>query len=126
MRLAHLVCLGLMACTSVSPETFCTQLGCTDGINLTLKGYLPDSFELTFKAAGQDDRTIRCQQDATSNPCFQNTVYVSNYAPQEVEITYRSSERTFSKSFTPEYTTTKPNGEGCEPSCRQANIELMI
>ncbi|MEZ0372024.1 MAG: hypothetical protein ACAI44_23235 [Candidatus Sericytochromatia bacterium] len=117
--------LGLLsACT---PEKACTLIGCVDGLNITLKGQVAQSYTLKLKVQGQPDQNLSCPEGTSGHICFPNgSVFVNNYTPQSVEITYTAGEKTVTKKFNPSYSTSNPNGPDCGPTCKQARIELEV
>lgn len=122
--LALLIAGLLVACAT--PEKACTLIGCNSGLNIAFKTAPAASYSLTLKAQGQADLSLSCPPGATTHTCFPDSVFVNNYTPATVEISYKAGDKTVTKSFTPTYTSSRPNGAGCEPECRQGKVELEI
>ena len=116
-------CLLLSACTA---EKACTLIGCNDGLNIGFKGSLPQNFTLTLKASDQPDLTLSCPSGSARHVCFPDSVFVNNYTPESLEISYTAGETSFTRSFTPSYRNAQPNGPGCGPDCRQGKVELEL
>ncbi|MEZ0371645.1 MAG: hypothetical protein ACAI44_21315 [Candidatus Sericytochromatia bacterium] len=127
MRILLVTLTALCLISACTPEKSCSLIGCVDGLKITLKGQVAQSFKLTIKAQGQPDHNLSCPEGTSGNICFPDgSVFVNNYTPQSVEITYSAGEKTVTRSFNPSYTTSSPNGPECGPTCKQARVELEV
>ena len=98
--------------------TMCTQIGCSDGLNVELDGF-SDEVELKL-AAGDETRTVTC---LPPGPCRH---FVPDFTPEEVTATALLPDREEERTFTPEYREERPNGPDCPPVCRQARIRWKL
>lgn len=98
--------------------TMCTQIGCSDGLNVELDGF-SDEVELEL-AAGGETRTVTC---LPPGPCRH---FVPDFTPEEVTATAFLPDREEERTFTPEYREERPNGPDCPPVCRQARIRWKL
>ena len=119
-----LVLVGLLAlcaapsgCGSTGPRA-CTEIGCSDGLTVVLEGASAASFTVTATAEGRSE-----MRECESTGCV---LFFQDFTPAEVTITYASGDREVVETFSPEYRTSRPNGEGCPPECLQATVTLVI
>lgn len=99
--------------------TMCTQIGCSDGLNVELDGFDEEvELELT---AGEETRTVTC---LPPGPCRH---FIPDFTPAEVTATALLDDGTEEeRSFEPEYRDERPNGPDCPPVCRQASIRWRL
>lgn len=108
---------GAGPATGAEP-TMCTQIGCSDGLNVELDGFTEDlEVELT---AGGETRTVTC---LPPGPCRH---FIPDFTPAEVTATAFFPDREEERSFEPEYREERPNGPDCPPVCRQASIRWKL
>lgn len=124
-RLMSLTVLSLLLGCSTADKA-CTLIGCNDGLSVTFKGSPPENFTLRLKADGQADINVTCPGGSTQFTCLPDRVMINNYTPTQVDVTYTAGDKTLTRSFTPSYTSSEPNGPGCGPVCRQASVELDL
>jgi hypothetical protein len=135
-------------------EKACTMIGCENGVRLTINKPTPwvagayvFNFELDGKAveckgalplqsceAGPSlsctaDAKVRIGESGCALPVAQHgfsDITVLD-APQRVKIKVsRDGQEIGAADLTPNYMTSQPNGEGCEPTCTNASGELAI
>lgn len=129
----------------------CTEIGCVDGLTLTVVPeyrWQPGAyvFRLTL-----DGRTVTCKGSLPLKACGTPSltcdgegvmmtesgcalppeaqgfgdVHVEN-GPRQVAISItRDGQTLVDKTVTPTYRTSRPNGPRCAPECRQANVPLL-
>lgn len=119
-----LTCLA--AFSACKADQACTLVGCVDGLNISFKGTLPATFSLKLKESGKADLTLACPGGSSQYVCMPESVFVSNYTPAEVEVSYTAGDKTVTKSFKPTYASASPNGPKCGPACKQGKVELEI
>jgi hypothetical protein len=104
--------------TDAAP-TMCTQIGCSDGLNVELDGFDEEvELELT---AGEETRRVTC---LPPGPCRH---FIPDFTPAEVTVVALLEDGTEEeRSFTPEYRDEQPNGPDCPPVCRQASIRWKL
>lgn len=120
--LPALVLLG--ACAAQQKE--CTLIGCADGLSINFKGQMPAAFNLKLKASGESDLNIDCPGGTSRFICLPESVFINQYTPEQVELTYTAGDKTVTQSFKPTYTQAQPNGPSCGPNCRQGHIEVTL
>lgn len=132
----------------------CTQIGCENGVRLTINkptpwvaGAYAFNFELDGKAveckgalplqaceAGPSlsctaDAKVRIGESGCALPVAQHgfSDITIEGAPQRVKVTVsRDGQEIGAADLTPNYMTSQPNGEGCEPICNNASGEVAI
>jgi hypothetical protein len=104
--------------TTGAGPTMCTQIGCSDGLNVELDGFDEElEVELT---AGEETRTVTC---LPPGPCRH---FIPDFTPAEVTATALFGDREKERVFEPEYREERPNGPDCPPVCRQASIRWKL
>jgi hypothetical protein len=98
--------------------TMCTQIGCSDGLNVELDGF-DEELEVELTADGET-RTVTC---LPPGPCRH---FIPDFTPAEVTATAFLPDREEERSFEPEYREERPNGPDCPPVCRQAAIRWKL
>lgn len=139
--------LGVLASCGDKDTTICTDIGCTDGLDL--------SFSPAYETAGEylvtveaDALTITCTASLPLTgdlaTCDADGVYLgtSGSALEESEhritgvfletgpatvrlVVARDGEEVLEAELSPTYQTFTPNGEGCEPTCTYASESLI-
>lgn len=132
----------------------CTQIGCIDGYRVELKKATPWTPGVYTFTADLDGKVIECKgslplQACEAGPSLSCTedgklqigesgcalppaqqgfsdIMISG-APQRVKLTIAQDDKPlYSGDLTPNYITSKPNGEGCEPTCNSAAGEVAV
>lgn len=135
---------------NVNAEKTCSQIGCYSELQIILPDALkktPGAYRVAIKSRGEE---ASCEFNYPVTSCDERPACsdekklitgVSGCAmsasdqeigdlqlsdlPPEVELTIeRDGEVVLEKKLTPEYTSSQPNGDGCEPRCCQAREEL--
>jgi hypothetical protein len=114
------VCVLLAACSNGAGLKTCTLIGCNDGLNVTVTSALQQDYSVTVKSGTETLRTFTCQ---AGQPCF---TFIDNQTPASVTVQIATNAGTVSRSYTPQYTTSRPNGPGCDPECRQATVTVNL
>ena len=135
-------------------EQACTQIGCINGLRVELKKttpWLPGTYTFGFEL---DDRKVECKgslplQACETGPSLSCTpdamVQIGesgcalppaehgfsdiqiNGEPQAVKLTVTHDDKPLhTADITPNYMTSRPNGDKCEPTCRNASAEAVI
>jgi hypothetical protein len=135
-------------------EKVCTMIGCIDGLRAELKKatpWQPGSYTFNFELDGESVEckgalplkaceagpSLSCSADAgvqigesgCALPAAQHGFSDIQFSgsPKQVRLTISQDDKPLhSADLTPEYITSKPNGEGCEPTCRSARAEIAI
>lgn len=100
----------------------CTEIGCSDGLNVELSGALPPTFVVAV--LGEDQ--VLGRVDCPSSAACGRHLFFEGVAAQRVRVVVTVAGRSRSFERTPEWRSTRPNGPGCEPVCRQATITVPI
>jgi hypothetical protein len=119
----------------------CTQIGCDDGVNISIRGLeVNQSYEVDLETA---DETIKCtidmSEDTTDDArmtCDRSLFYFSRMdgahielagTPERVAITVRQNGAMIVQDeVAPEYQEFAPNGEACGPICLQDAITVEL
>jgi hypothetical protein len=135
-------------------EKMCTMIGCINGFRAEMKKatpWLPGLYTFNFDL---DGKTVECKgslplQACESGPslsCSPDAVVQIGESgcalppaqqgfsdiqitgePQRVRVTISQDDKPLhTADLTPNYVTSQPNGEGCEPTCRSANGEIAV
>jgi hypothetical protein len=104
--------------TTGAGPTMCTQIGCSDGLNVELDGF-DEELEVELTADGET-RTVTC---LPPGPCRH---FIPDFTPAEVTATAFFPDREEERVFEPEYREERPNGPDCPPVCRQASIRWKL
>lgn len=143
--------LALAVGSSCSVTESCTDVGCgiPFEVRFATESVWPEGeYEVTVKADGlakscRISLPLSCDR-ATDCPASSGEWHVStsgcalaanqhalegiafSKAPRAVDVTVSFAGReVLRESFSPEYTTTRPNGESCEPVCETASAEVV-
>jgi hypothetical protein len=120
--------LALGACSQSLPEgKYCTLIGCQSGLFVSFKADAPATFKL--KLTAKDGKVVEgsCPSNgSTAFQCFPNSVSTPEFTPEQLSLELTVGEQMLVKSFTPAYKNNQPNGPDCEPTCKQATIELDL
>jgi len=119
---------------STSPAV-CTEIGCSNNLNLQLKGNVPKEYDIevtapdgaTFQAHCVDGQASVEQSGEQLITCTESrSIAFENFAPEEVLVTLTWEGGNLIQSFKPAYNTFRPNGPSCEPECKTGLVELYI
>ena len=143
MRVAFLF-LALMSCRSLGQSDTCTLVACEDGVNVSFRftGRGTYVFDVLIDGAPTKCRaTIPLAPNDRGSGCDRGEVFLQRSgsalpeAQQSLEgikmpaardaktVTIKGTRDAVSlgdKTFTPAYTTSRPNGPDCEPECKLA------
>lgn len=129
----------------------CTQMGCHNGLHVMLEGgtWLPGRYAISIAA---DGKTITCQavlpfadcdsahvtcsapgvqigESGCALPASEHSLngFMMAEVPRRIEFSIRhESGKRFAFTQTLNATTVQPNGQGCEPVCRQATLRKNV
>ena len=114
--------LAAAGCNGSAEPRICTQIGCNDGLQVELRGSLPDSYTVSASASGLPTQTVEC---SPGRECGE-TLFFPEFMPASVTITVRGSGVDVQQSFTPTYETSRPNGPDCPPECRSGKVIVEV
>jgi len=135
-------------------ERVCTQIGCLNGLRLDLAKVTPWTAGNYVFTLELDAQTVTCKGALPLKPCDQGNALrcdvegkvqigesgcalpVEQHGfsditisgePARVKLTIsREDQPLHTGELTPQYVTSRPNGEGCEPECRGAHAEVAL
>ena len=114
----------LGSCDDLGPRA-CTLVGCTSGVTINVPASVPFPFTLTLSVPGGSP--IPLQVNCTAQTC-QRSLFIAAFLPDyfraELKWTVDGRPETTVRDFRPEYVETRPNGRGCEPTCRQGTVSF--
>lgn len=118
--LACAVLLTASGCEIVGVRA-CTLIGCQDG--LTVKFTTPvatgDVVEVTDLDAGET-RSQSCQ--VVPSGC--TSAFFADFTATRVRVVVNTGGTRLQGDFSPAYRTNRPNGRGCPPTCRVAEVTV--
>lgn len=120
MRITTLFILVLFAVASCD-ERACTEIGCVNGLVMSFELEESTQAEITF-ISGQNTSELVC--GGVQSNCM-NTEVFDDFTVEEMHVKlYKDS--ILINEYTQEisYETTRPNGEKCDPECRQATVTI--
>ncbi len=115
------VALLLPGCDGATGQV-CTEIGCSDGLFVTLRAAPGGEYTLTATAATGEDRNGRCVITSDGS-CL---VGFPGFLPDEVTLAVSGDGQQASVTLEPDYEQFQPNGPGCPPVCRQASVEIDL
>ena len=160
-RAALLVLLVLSACSKSSPgpadpggERVCTQIGCVNGLRLTLVKATPWTAGEYVFTVDLDGASVTCKGALPLKACDQGSALTCDVedkvmigesgcalpveqhgfsdiqifgTPARVNLTIaRDGQPLHSGELTPTYVSSRPNGPDCEPECHGAGTEIAL
>jgi hypothetical protein len=124
--LAVVLALGaagaLTACDLEPIGIACTEIGCSDGLSVSLDGTAPTGTIIEVEDEDGSTMSIECGVDW---PC-QNSVFFAGFTPDRVTVTVTNAAGVRTAVFDPDYEAFRPNGPGCEPECVQAVVDMEL
>ncbi len=152
MKYISVLALFFFSISAHAEPRACTEMGCTSGFTIQVSPdyrWQPGQYHFAFQL---DDKTITCDGVLPLPPCEQNGMKCSaegviitqsgcalpkedhgfgdmflSIFPKQVGVNItRDSKTIAAQQFTPAYQVLQPNGEGCEPVCKQATTTLDI
>jgi hypothetical protein len=110
-----------VAASFVSCGISCTLIGCDGGLTVRIRGQLPTTYRVLAEVNGFRPLIVEC----TPQSCG-NSAYFPDFFPAELEVTIETTTSSVTRRFKPEWRTFRPNGEGCEPECKVAVVEIDL
>ena len=104
-------------------EEGCTLIGCTSGLRIQLVPP-PSSYRLEARSIPAGSPVPLVVECAAPAGC--GTAFFDDYFPTRVQLRLIVAGRTRDTTLTPTYVVSRPNGDHCEPTCRQAAITLPV
>jgi hypothetical protein len=120
----------------------CTDVGCNDSLTFAFDEQVPLDYVVTVEVAGrtgqadctaatleegQDQKQLELTGDLSLSVSCTGTELVVLSAPTEAAITIVFPDGiTTEARARPAYQELQPNGEGCEPTCRSATVDIDV
>jgi hypothetical protein len=142
--------LAAAGCLAPPPQG-CTEIGCADGLTISLKkasgSWEPGMYSVEIDADGKkiacttqiplsgaspsscDDAAVLLGTSGSALPASEHGLsdLIFHSAPKQVSVTVsRDGAMLATKDFTPTYQKSQPNGPDCEPICNQASDSLPV
>ena len=129
-RIALVVCLflGGPACGVVGPreDKVCTLIGCNSGLTVHLNAKPAGTYKVEVFALSPNQQPVYVYECSNAASCQQDIFFASLIADHPfVRVTTSTGTKT-TEVVTVNYVTSRPNGPGCDPECRQATVNVDI
>jgi hypothetical protein len=109
---ALLLCSGCISDLLVSG---CNLVGCVNGLTITLSRGPDGAYTVQLLVAGEAPREVACTGPGS---CSDARVFFENALPTVATVVITSAAGEVRQEARPTYTTSRPNGRGCDPVCR--------
>jgi hypothetical protein len=121
MRLAYAAAAVLLAgCTTISDA--CTLIFCESGLTVQLAQAPVGAYRIeVFTPSGGTHHVFDC-----ADPAQCGEARFVDYMPPSVTIRVTTSAGTREQTTQPTYNTSRPNGPGCGPECKQATVTVPL
>lgn len=139
--------MALLACDTQGGDGACTLIGCVNGVTIEFTLREAGSYVVTVDAGGQKTTcmaTLPLSGADTVSPCDREGViltrsgsalpaaqqslgglFVSDTTASSITVKItRDGATVREQTFTPQYSTSRPNGPNCDPVCTQATHTL--
>ncbi|CAN5587017.1 hypothetical protein BH23BAC4_BH23BAC4_03950 [soil metagenome] len=116
-----ILALAVGGCNMLGGPTFCTQIGCDDGVNVVLSGATTGPFQVSVEVDGEIAGVVDCPPGATCSSLF-----VPGIRAEHVTVIVTRGEDVRRFDVSPTYVTVQPNGPNCEPICRQGQLHIQL
>jgi hypothetical protein len=123
VALLAFVAITVTSCARQEPVVACTMIGCEDGVAVELETVpqAPFSVEVTPLPGGA--ATIK--ECATAEACGA-TLFFEEVRADSISVKVTSAAGTRTVGVRISYSTSRPNGPQCAPSCRQARLRVPV
>jgi hypothetical protein len=112
--------------TSCCPSNgVCTLVGCNDGLQVYVSGDLPPDGPVTVQATGPDGAQRTADAVCLGQPRTCRLGFEGFY-PKSVTVEVTAGIRSVTKSASLVYTTDRPNGRCCQPTCHTAAVSVVF
>jgi hypothetical protein len=128
-------------------------MACEDRIIVRFGGTAPERYTVEVAETGGETITFGCNNGEMVDGSYRSSLYgedimqpairwmtackadrfedasgfyIGSFTPAEVMITIRWDGKSFSQKVSPDYQVVQPNGPGCEPICKSAEILVTL
>jgi len=114
-------CVALLAgCNGIS--TACTLIGCNSGLLVRLAGTPTGPYRIeVFSHPDAPRYVFDC-----ANPATCGDARFVDYTPASVTVRVTTAAGTREETVQPAYSTSRPNGPNCEPTCTQGTVTVPL
>lgn len=131
---ATIMMLALAAAGCGDGPKACTEIGCSDGVFLTIVGPSDQPVTSFSGEVTIGDKTIALSCTSTNSGgddyfCGGNLLEITVTEGDAVTVDLTSTDDPslgFSGTIPLQFEEVQPNGEGCDPTCRQANATVTL
>ncbi len=112
------------SCDGLGITRGCTLIGCEDGLRVHLVGAVPvpTPLTVTVTAPGGAPQTVQC----TATGYCAEYVFFHGFMPESVTVEVHAGGVYVTGTYRPVYHNYQPNGPHCDPTCRQATVEIPV
>jgi hypothetical protein len=93
----------------------CNLVGCVNGLSIALSRVPTGAYTVQLLVEGEAPREIRCPDP---NRCSGPAFFFQNALPTVATVVVTTAAGEARQEVRPTYTTSRPNGRGCDPVCR--------
>ena len=112
----------LAGCTGIFDGT-CTLIGCDSGLSVQLAQVPAGAYRIeVFSGSGGAHYVFECANAAQCG----TAAFFADYTPASVTIRVTTAAGTREQTAQPAYSTNRPNGPDCEPTCTQAAVTVAF
>jgi hypothetical protein len=118
---------ALAGCSVFDPgDDVCTLIGCQSGLRVEFSTRPAGPFRVEVTAPGTTPGgptfVFDCPDPAR---CGASAVF-PDFTPTHVTVRVTTPAGVVTRDFTPAYRSSSPNGEDCEPTCREATVRVEL
>ena len=101
----------------------CTLIGCESGLRVDFQTAPTGAYRVEVQAAGASEvLAFDCADPARCRP----GAFFRDFTAPAATITVTTARGTVRRAVQLSYVTSRPNGEGCPPVCRQASVTVSL
>ena len=125
--LAGLVILATMGCGVLSPDDkTCTLIGCNSGLTVHLNTKPAGTYKVEVFPLSLNQQPSYVYECSTVSNCQQDIFFAGLIVSHPfVRVTTSTGTKTV-EILSVNYVTSRPNGPGCDPECKQATVNVDI
>jgi hypothetical protein len=125
MRRHFVLTTAVLLAASGCIDTACTLIGCVSGLFIQFDKAPEYPYRVELTTGGSTTRTF-LQECPSSAKCGPGMAYFPDYFPSAVTITVTTPSGTVTKLVEPTYQESYPNGRGCGPACKSAQVTMAL
>lgn len=126
-RLALTTVTALAGCSVFDPgDDVCTLVGCQNGLRVEFSARPAGPFRVEVSTPGATPGGPTFVLDCPDPTRCGAGAYFPDFTPTHVTVRVTTPAGVVTRDFTPTYRTHTPNGEDCEPTCREATVRVQL